>query len=186
MRAAIIGVVENEDVALAGRPVLVGMRNHCPHGKSHGADENWQAQLALDQRVACPRIVKTMAGIVRFGDDRVESRLEQGRVHLIGDLLETPLQDRQQDGIHQARPLAARAGCRRPRDDACDPGHEPVDFLAVLHDHVNRLQSGDQKFAFGLFQLESVAAGGRLTAFSSRSTVRLCGSEAASIASVIV
>ena len=40
-----------------------------------------------------------MAGVVRLGDDRIECRTVEGRVHLIGDLDQAAVEDCERDRI---------------------------------------------------------------------------------------
>ena len=65
------------------------------HGESHDPHENRQTRFSLDQRFTVPGVVKTVARVVRFGNDGAEGGTEQGRVHFVGDLFESAFQNRQ-------------------------------------------------------------------------------------------
>ena len=93
--AAFIGVIEEPGVAGLHPPAL---KSHCgggAHRKGHHPDKNRQARFALHQGVPIHRIIKTVAGIVGFGNDGVERTAVQGGIHLIGNLLETSSQNGQ-------------------------------------------------------------------------------------------
>jgi hypothetical protein len=77
--------------------------NDGTHGEGHGTDKYRQALGALHQSIAGNRIINTMAGIARFGDDGVEGTAIKRRVHLIGDLFKPALQHRQGHGIKTRR-----------------------------------------------------------------------------------
>jgi hypothetical protein len=100
MRAAVIGIVEDISVAGSKTAVACHLVDHRLHREGHGADEDRQAQRPLHQRRAGLRVVEAVAGVTRLGDDRIERGAVERRVHLVGDLLEPPLQDRQGDGIN--------------------------------------------------------------------------------------
>ena len=103
MGAAFIGVVEQVGIALLQPAALGHLVDHRLDGERHGADENRQAVGALHQRVAGAGVIQAVAGVAGFGDDRVEGRAIEGGVHLIGDLLQPPLQDGERNRIdHQA------------------------------------------------------------------------------------
>ena len=75
MRAAVIGVVEQEGVAglqlvATRRGVARDLVDHRLDGEGHGADEDRQAGRALHERRAGLGVVEAMAGVARFGDDR--------------------------------------------------------------------------------------------------------------------
>ena len=87
MRAAIIGIVEDPQIAVMNPVLAGGLVDHRFHREGHDADEHRQARLALHQRFAGDRVVDTMRGIMRLGDDRIERRAKQRCIHLVGDLL---------------------------------------------------------------------------------------------------
>ncbi len=95
--AAEVGVVEDEDIALGGVGELV---DDGLGGERHGADEDGEAGLALDEGVTGGAVVEAMAGVVGFGDGGVEGGAEEGGVHFVGDLFEPAFEDRQGDAVH--------------------------------------------------------------------------------------
>src|SRR5215204_821734 len=99
MRPAGVRIVEEEGVA-GGEPAIApDLVDHRLDGERHGADEDRQALCPLDERRPARRMVDAVAGVARFGNDRVEGRAVERRVHLVGDLLEPALEDRQGDGV---------------------------------------------------------------------------------------
>ena len=112
VRAALIGIVEQEGIARLEPAVARHLVDHRLDREGHGTDEDRQAIGALHQRVAGDGVVEPVAGVARLGDDRVEGRAEQRRVHLVGDLFEPALQDGQSDRIdagHAASSVLAAA-----------------------------------------------------------------------------
>ena len=103
MCAAVIGVVEDEDVSVGHTAIALHPFNHRLHGERHHPDEDRQAGLALNKGFTRFRIVNTVAGVMRLGDDRVESGPEQGRVHFIGNLFQSPFQNGKRNRIHLRR-----------------------------------------------------------------------------------
>ncbi|MNI59392.1 hypothetical protein D3C73_1145510 [compost metagenome] len=120
VRAAFVGVVEEPDVAIHHATALGGHLGGRLHGKGHRAHKDRQAGFALDQGGAGGRVVHAVAGVVGLGNDGVERAAVQRRVHLIGNLFQTALQDRQGDGIkHRVLPkrfdaVSADSAVRRP------------------------------------------------------------------------
>ena len=115
MRAAVIGVVEQEGVAGLEPAVTGDFVDHRLDRERHGADEDRQACRSLHQRRAGFGMVEAVAGVARLGDDRIESGAVERRVHFVGDLLEPALEDRQRDGIeraHRAAPARTRTASR--------------------------------------------------------------------------
>ncbi len=98
--AAVIRIVEDPDVALVDAALLRGLVDDRLHGKGHDADEDRQAGFTLHQGLAGVRIVDAVGGVMGLGDDRVEGGAEQGRVHFVGDLFQTALQDCERDRIY--------------------------------------------------------------------------------------
>ena len=92
MRAALVWIVENVDVAVGEIAVARGFLDHRLDGERHHPDEYRQPGLALHQGFAGSRVVEAVRGVMRFGDDRIEGAAEQRRVHLVGDLFEPALQ----------------------------------------------------------------------------------------------
>ena len=113
MRAALIGVVEQEGVARLQPRAIRDATDHRLHGEGHGADEDRQALRALHQRGTRFGMIQAVAGVARFRDDGVERAAVERRVHLIRDLLQPPLQDGEGDGVqtsHRASsPVSAAA-----------------------------------------------------------------------------
>ena len=101
MRAAEIGVVEDEDVAIDRVGELV---DHRLGGERHDADEDRQARTCPAPGWRRWRVVEAVAGVVRLGDGRVERGAEQGRVHFVGDLFEPALEHRKRDRIQHLLP----------------------------------------------------------------------------------
>ena len=99
MRPPGVRIVEQEGVAGGEPAVAPDLVDHRLDRERHGADEDRQALGPLDERRAARRMVDAVAGIAGFGDDRVEGRAVERRVHLVGDLLEPALEDRQRDGV---------------------------------------------------------------------------------------
>ena len=69
--------------------------------EGHGADEDRQAGRALHQGCAGLGVIEAVAGVVRLGDDRIERRAIQRRVHLVGDLDEAAVEHRKRDRIER-------------------------------------------------------------------------------------
>jgi len=86
MRATDMGIIENEDVTVGQIPICGSLFYHSLDRERHHADENRQTRLALDQSVAAAGVVKPMAGIMCFGDDRIESCPKQRGVHFVRNL----------------------------------------------------------------------------------------------------
>ncbi len=104
MRSADMGVVEDPDVAV-GNVALARLLDHGRHAIGHDAHEDRQARFALHQRRARLGVVDPVGGVVRLGDDRVEGRAEERRVHLVGDLLHPARENRKRDRIDGAHAL---------------------------------------------------------------------------------
>ena len=101
MRAAVIGIVEEIGVAVGEAAVARDLVDHGLDGERHRADEDRQAGRALHQRRAGLGVIEAVAGVVRLGDDRIERRAIQRRVHLVGDLDETAVEHRERDRIQR-------------------------------------------------------------------------------------
>jgi hypothetical protein len=103
-----------------------GLVDHRLHGKGHDADEDRQAGFALHQGLTGDGIVNAVGGVVGLGDDRIEGGAEQRRVHLVGDLLQAALQDRQRyriDCHHSASSSYFLPAARiRRSDQVVQPG----------------------------------------------------------------
>ena len=101
VRAAVVGVVE--EIGVAGVEVAVA-RDLVDHGldrERHGADEDRQAGRALHQGRAGLGVIEAVAGVVRLGDDRIERRAVERRVHLVGDLDEAAVEHRKRDRVER-------------------------------------------------------------------------------------
>ena len=118
MRAAVVGVVEQIGVARLQPAVARDLVDHGLDRERHGADEDRQAGRALHQRRAGFGVIEPVAGVVRLGDDRIERRAEQRRVHLVGDLHQTAVEHRKRDGIERPH--------QRGSDLAPAPGSGPA------------------------------------------------------------
>ena len=113
VRAAVVGIVEQIGVARLEPAVARDLVDHGLDGERHGADEDRQAGRALHQGRAGLGVVEAVAGVVRLGDDRIERRAVERRVHLVGDLDETAVEHRERDRIERAHRLRFRS--RRAR-----------------------------------------------------------------------
>jgi hypothetical protein len=103
MGAALVRIVENIDVAVGEIAVARGLLDHRLDRERHHADEDRQPGLALHQGLAGSRVVEAVRGIVRLGDDGVKRAAEQRRVHLVGDLFQPALEDRERHRVeHQS------------------------------------------------------------------------------------
>ena len=101
VRAAVIRIVEQIGVARIEVAVARDLVDHRLDGECHRADEDRQAGCALHQRRAGLGVIEAVAGVVRLGDDRIERRAIQRRVHLVGDLDEAAVEHRERDGIER-------------------------------------------------------------------------------------
>ena len=101
MGAAVVWVVEEKCVA--GREIAVACDfvDHRLDRERHGADEDRQAGRSLHQGRAGFGMIEAVAGVVRLGNDRIERRAIERRVHLVGDLDETTVEHRERDRIEQ-------------------------------------------------------------------------------------
>ena len=97
-RAVLYLPVSGEGVAPRGG-VGVDLVDDGLHGERHGADEYRQPFATLHQGGAGLGMIEAVAGIARLRDDRIERGAVQRRVHLVDDLLEPALEDREGDGI---------------------------------------------------------------------------------------
>jgi hypothetical protein len=97
--AAGIGIVEQEGVAFGEPAVLLNLVDDGPDREGHRADKDRQALRALHEGVARRRVIDAVAGVPRFGDDRVEGRAVERRVHLVRDAFEPSFQDRERDRV---------------------------------------------------------------------------------------
>ena len=101
VRAAVVRVVE--EIGVAGIEIAVA-RDLVDHGldrEGHGADEDRQAGCALHQGRAGLGVIEPVAGVVGLGDDRIERRAIQRRVHLVGDLDEAAVEYRKRNRIER-------------------------------------------------------------------------------------
>ena len=98
MRAARVGIVEDENIAVCNIGEFV---DHRLGGERHNSDEDRQAGLALHQRLAGFSVVQPVAGVVRLGDGGVEGGAEQRGVHLVSQFFQPALQHRERDRIHR-------------------------------------------------------------------------------------
>ena len=117
VRAAVVGIVEQVGVAGVETAVARDLVDHGLHRERHGADEDRQAGRALHQRRAGLGVVEAVAGVVRLGDDRIERRAVERRVHLVGDLDQAAVEHRKRDRIERGHRITpcwagppARAG----------------------------------------------------------------------------
>ena len=104
VRAAQMRVVEDENIA-----VLRGVAELVDHGlyrEGHDAHKDRQPRFALHQRVAGFGVVQAVAGVVRLGDDGVEGRAKQRRVHFVGDLLHPAREDGECDRVNLGHAFA--------------------------------------------------------------------------------
>ena len=109
MRAAVVGIVE--EIGVAGGEIAVArdLVDHRLDREGHGADEDRQARRALHQGGAGLGVIEAVAGVVRLGDDRIERRAVQRRVHLVGDLDEAAVEHRKRDRIERRSPHVRRS-----------------------------------------------------------------------------
>ncbi|OIQ64680.1 hypothetical protein GALL_537690 [mine drainage metagenome] len=113
VRAPFIRVVKQISVARFQISVLTGLVDHRLDRKSHRANEDRQSRRALHQGRAGLGVVKAMASVVGFGNDRIERRAIERRVHLVGDLDQTAIENGKQDRIDRIHLL--RSGSFAPR-----------------------------------------------------------------------
>ncbi len=106
--AAQIGIVDDVDVAGRGLggPALADHLDQRGGRILHGADEDRQAPGALRDQRAVLRRIDPVRAVVRLGDHRREGGAREGQVHLVADLLQAGLDDRQGDRVeaHGAPP----------------------------------------------------------------------------------
>ena len=105
--AAVVGIVEQISVALREMAVLAHLVDHRLDRERHRADEDRQARGALHQGRAGLGVIEAVAGVVRLGDDRIEGRAVERRVHLVGDLHQAAVEHGERHRIeraHQRRP----------------------------------------------------------------------------------
>ena len=89
--AALIGIIENIDIAIHGR-VVAGQFDDMAHGKGHDPDKDRQAFLALHKGFTGLGIIQPVRGIMCFGNNRVEGAAEQRCIHFIGNLFQPAAQ----------------------------------------------------------------------------------------------
>ena len=102
MGAASIGIVEQVgvtgiEVAIDGHFINDGF-----YRERHGTDKDRQAARALNQCRASLRVIEAVAGVARFGNDRIERGSVQCCVHFVCDLLQTTVENGKRDGIKGA------------------------------------------------------------------------------------
>ena len=100
MRAAKMGVVEDIDISVFQITIFGSFVDHGLNGKRHHPDKDRQTGFSLYQRVARQRMIQTMRRIVRLGDDGIESRAKQGRVHFVCNLFHPPGQNGKRDRVN--------------------------------------------------------------------------------------
>ena len=111
--AAVVGIVEQIGVAGGEIAVARDLVDHRLDRERHGADEDRQAGGALHQRRAGLGVIEAVAGVVRLGDDRIERRAVERRVHLVGDLDEAAVEHRKRDRIERVTGVRLVVGRRR-------------------------------------------------------------------------
>src|SRR6185437_16324206 len=62
-------------------------------------DEDRQAEIALGDELAGVAVIDAVRAIERLGDDRAEGGAHEGEIHLVADLLQAVLNDRQGDRV---------------------------------------------------------------------------------------
>ena len=75
--------------------------DHRLHRELHRADEDRQAELALGDQLAGLAVVDAVGAVERLGDHRAEGAAHERQVHLVADLHQAVLQDREGDGINR-------------------------------------------------------------------------------------
>ena len=100
MRAAVVGIIENEHIAIRNAAVTLYPLDHGLHRKGHHPDKDRKPRFALDKGFACLRVIDAVAGIMRLGNDRVEGGAEECCIHLVGDLFETAFENGKCHRIH--------------------------------------------------------------------------------------
>ena len=88
-----VGIIKDIDVPICQIAIFGGLVDHRFHGKGHDADKNGQPRFSLNQSVPGYGMIQPVRRVVCFGDNRVESRAKQGRVHLVCDLLHAARQN---------------------------------------------------------------------------------------------
>ena len=81
-----------------GPSVGAGARDGGLGGVAHRADEDRQPLLAHRHGLAV-HVIDAVAAVPRLGDDRAEGGAEQGRVHLVDELLQPAADDGEGHGI---------------------------------------------------------------------------------------
>ena len=77
MRATLVRVIEDEHVTrLEGEILDLSFIDHRFHRKGHDTHKDRQARLSLDQGLARFRVVESVARVMGFSDDRIESASE--------------------------------------------------------------------------------------------------------------
>jgi hypothetical protein len=79
-------IIEDEDVAVVQIPIGGGFFNHGLDRKGHHTDKNRKTGFSLDQRVPGLRVIKAVAGIMRFSNDGIERCAEERCVHFVRNL----------------------------------------------------------------------------------------------------
>ena len=100
VRAAVVGIIENEHIAIRNAAVTLYPLDHGLHRKGHHPDKDRKPRFALDKGFACLRVIDAVAGIMRLGNDRVEGGAEECCIHLVGDLFETAFENGKCHRIH--------------------------------------------------------------------------------------
>ena len=114
MRATFVRIVE--DISVAGIQRGIGRVDAIDNqfnGERHGANENWQTTLALDQGLPGLGMVEAMAGVMSFRNDWIKCGPEERRIHLVRDLFKTPLENRKCHRIkirHKLKDLSGKQG----------------------------------------------------------------------------
>ena len=100
VRAAEIRIVDDEHVARMERDLQpVDALDHRLHRELHRADEHRQPELALRDQLAGVAVVDAVGAIERLRDHRAERAAHEREVHLVADLHQAVLQDREGDGV---------------------------------------------------------------------------------------
>ena len=106
MGAAKIGIIDDVDIARFrryGDPGLDALDDR-PGGELHHTDKHRQAFGALRDQAAIGGVIDAVGSVIRLGDDRREGGAGEGQVHLITNLLQPGLNDRQSDRVKHGAP----------------------------------------------------------------------------------
>ena len=93
--------------------------DHRLHRELHRADEHRQAELALRDQLAAVAVVDAVGAVERLGDHRAEGAADEREVHLVADLHQAVLQDRERDGVERLMALIL-VPCQTADDEVAD------------------------------------------------------------------